>query len=80
MDVKRRVRQVLLLGFAIALAIFSASGSAVAESAGPDADTWCPPCSSDFCQSGGGEYLYWVGGSCYCCVELDSQEPEESRD
>lgn len=38
------------------------------------ADTWCPPCSSDFCQSGAGDYLLIIGGTCYCCVELSTQQ------
>jgi len=32
---------------------------------------WCPPCSSDFAQHNKCEFLYWVGGNCYCCVTVE---------
>lgn len=36
-------------------------------------DAWCPSCSSDFCQGGGGDWLLIIGGNCYCCTEISIQ-------
>ncbi len=59
--------------FAIGLAMLAIVGGSlfIAEDALALRDYWCPSCSSDFCQDGGGEFLMIVGGECYCCVGLD---------
>ena len=49
----------------IGLGIFSIYENANA------AEIWCPPCESDAAKESGCDFLYWIGGRCYCCIELE---------
>jgi len=62
---RQLINVIVLLALVLGLLTFVQENKAATE-------YWCPLCSSDFAQHNKCDFLYWVGGNCYCCVEVSS--------
>jgi uncharacterized protein (UPF0303 family) len=62
----KKIRQIIAMG-TIILGLTVSFSQTLAQR-----EYWCPPCSSDACQSGGASFLMIVGGTCYCCFEISN--------
>lgn len=68
----KKIKSLFLTAFSLTLFLLSIFAYQYAEASMDE--VWCPRCSSQFCEEGNGDWLVFVGGQCYCCTIITTDD------